>query len=88
MRRLTAQEQTLVSRLKNRNRIHSNQDYSKLRVRYDYQDNYTIAVIQNGSKLYTGVSKFNPTDKKFSFEIGNSIALTRALTNAYGITSE
>ena len=51
-------------------------------VGYQFDENFTTVVIQNGSAVYLGHAKCNPREDSYSKERGLSIALARAIDSA------
>jgi hypothetical protein len=54
---------------------------TKCRVAYIHDKNSTVALVKNGTRLFGGWSKYNPNDANYVPEIGEQIALSRAMKN-------
>lgn len=84
MRPIDKSELKIARKLYDKGRIVSIQKPKRLKVFYQEQGNFTIATISYDGEFAAGVAKRNPDDR-YSDEIGETIALSRALKAMFGI---
>lgn len=85
-RKFTEKENELLHNLRQKGKVRKTR-FNGLdrRVRYDPHDNFIVAVVKADKCIYTGVAKFNPNDTAFNAEIGQQVALARALMYGGGL---
>jgi hypothetical protein len=79
MRDLNRRERELIEKMKNRPNANIKRLFEP-KVQYQTSGNFVVAIVSSRSKLFTGVAKFNPTDKHFLPEVGERLAFIRAIT--------
>ncbi len=76
---LTEQEVTTITKARRRRGLYPHLYSSQ--VGYEFQGNFTVAVLMDAEGLHIGIAKRNPSVDTFNEATGTTLALVRAARN-------